>query len=140
MVFQGADVLHYAAIEHPASADESQPYGNVEALRPSANAATDYTEVKRPSQVGNKAAASLSLGETCKRCLFHIFFPFYPRIWMRIRTPLTPRCTNPSRRSSSTPTCFQPGRVQRSEGSGPSTATLHGTLGTGRAWGHRDGC
>ncbi|KAI6075676.1 CMRF35-like molecule 2 isoform X3 [Aix galericulata] len=46
----GADVLHYAAIEHPASADESQPYGNVEALRPSANAATDYTEVKRPSQ------------------------------------------------------------------------------------------
>uniref|UniRef100_A0A8B9Z8E6 Ig-like domain-containing protein n=1 Tax=Anas platyrhynchos TaxID=8839 RepID=A0A8B9Z8E6_ANAPL len=53
----GADVLHYAEIGHPDSADESQPYGNVEALRPSANAATDYTEVKRPSQVGNKAAA-----------------------------------------------------------------------------------
>eukprot|EP00075_Anas_platyrhynchos_P037894 XP_027327147.1 protein CD300H-like [Anas platyrhynchos] len=46
----GADVLHYAEIGHPDSADESQPYGNVEALRPSANAATDYTEVKRPSQ------------------------------------------------------------------------------------------
>ncbi|KAM9177814.1 uncharacterized protein V3H86_010498 [Mergus octosetaceus] len=46
----GADMLHYAAIEHPASADESQPYGNVEALRPSADAATDYTAVKRPSQ------------------------------------------------------------------------------------------
>uniref|UniRef100_A0A8B9TZ61 Ig-like domain-containing protein n=1 Tax=Anas zonorhyncha TaxID=75864 RepID=A0A8B9TZ61_9AVES len=46
----GADVLHYAEIGHPDSADESQPYGNVEALRPSANAATDYTEVKRPGQ------------------------------------------------------------------------------------------
>lgn len=57
VVFQGADVLHYAEIGHPDSADESQPYGNVEALRPSANAATDYTEVKRPGQVGNKAAA-----------------------------------------------------------------------------------
>ncbi|XP_040386368.1 CMRF35-like molecule 1 isoform X2 [Cygnus olor] len=46
----GADVLHYADIDHPAGAGESQPYGNVEAFRPSANAATDYTEVKRPSQ------------------------------------------------------------------------------------------
>ncbi|XP_068511055.1 CMRF35-like molecule 6 isoform X1 [Anas acuta] len=46
----GADVLHYAEIGHPDSADESQPYGNLEALRPSANAATDYTEVKRPGQ------------------------------------------------------------------------------------------
>ncbi|XP_068511054.1 protein CD300H-like [Anas acuta] len=46
----GAEVLHYAGIKHPNGADESQPYGNVEALRPSANAATDYTEVKRPGQ------------------------------------------------------------------------------------------
>ncbi|XP_032055815.1 CMRF35-like molecule 6 [Aythya fuligula] len=46
----GADVLHYAGIKYPNGADESQPYGNVEALRPSANTATDYTEVKRPGQ------------------------------------------------------------------------------------------
>ncbi|XP_013034688.2 CMRF35-like molecule 3 isoform X1 [Anser cygnoides] len=46
----GADVLHYADIGHPASTGESQPYGNAEAFHPSANAATDYTEVKRPSQ------------------------------------------------------------------------------------------
>ncbi|XP_035198613.1 CMRF35-like molecule 1 [Oxyura jamaicensis] len=46
----GADVLHYADIEHLAGAGESQPYGNAEALRPLANAATDYTEVKRHSQ------------------------------------------------------------------------------------------
>ncbi|XP_032055816.1 CMRF35-like molecule 3, partial [Aythya fuligula] len=46
----GADVLHYAGIKYPNGADESQPYGNVEALRPLAKAATDYTEVKRPGQ------------------------------------------------------------------------------------------
>lgn len=38
------------------------------------------------------------------------------------------------------PTCFQPGSVRRSEGSGPGTTALHGTLGMGPTWGHRDGC
>lgn len=84
--------------------------------------------------------AGLLLGETCKSCLFNIFFPFYPRIWIRITSPLTPWCANPSRRSSSMPTCFQPGSVRRSEGSGPGTTALHGTLGMGHAWGHRDRC
>lgn len=84
--------------------------------------------------------AGLLLGETCKRCLFNIFFPFYPRTWIRKTSPLTPWCANPSRRSSSTPTCFQPGSVRHSEGSGPGTTALHGTLGMGPTWGHRDGC